>query len=263
MWVIIVGGKNSYDFGNYLNSSLESILPVYSQSLLMQDTKSIVILLDASVTTSYNGAFEEIKKNTIEIVEMNYFDNIGIGVISGSKTDKLDLLNMHDQSNKEFLIREIEGLQPTNRDMYRRIDLALSLSSQFLANVNGLKEIVLISDGLVWGDETKQKIYKNTRMEVTQINKNNISVIFVQVKTTSLGKNKYYSRLAEDSNTFYIPLNDYEYLNKNNIVKLATTIDSKTHEVSLITQNSNNTIIKNFNKEFYGNISGFNPPFPG
>ncbi len=54
----MVGGDNSYDFGDYLDSSIEAILPVESYSSAYAGSVNVVLVLDISGCISAHEALD-------------------------------------------------------------------------------------------------------------------------------------------------------------------------------------------------------------
>ena len=49
--LVVVGGEKAYNYGNYLNSSLEEILPVLSKPSEYKGGRNLVLILDVSPST--------------------------------------------------------------------------------------------------------------------------------------------------------------------------------------------------------------------
>ena len=65
---VVVGGEKAYNYGGYLNSSLEEILPVLSKPSEYKGGRNLVLVLDISPSARDHGAQGDILGNAISIL---------------------------------------------------------------------------------------------------------------------------------------------------------------------------------------------------
>ena len=146
--LVVVGGQDSYDKGDYENSLLENILPVYIAE--SQKTKgealSVVLLIDISGSTG--DIFCSDKKVDVE-------KSIALSVLRDlSLVHKVGVIAFNNQpylvSNLSFLYEQ-EGLDGKISNLIdggsTYIDVGLVSAVDMLKDAPGSKNIILISDG--------------------------------------------------------------------------------------------------------------------
>jgi len=146
--LVVVGGQDSYDKGDYENSLLENILPVYIAE--SQKTKgealSVVLLIDISGSTG--DIFGSDKKVDVE-------KSIALSVLRDlSLVHKVGVIAFNNQpylvSNLSFLYEQ-EGLDGKISNLIdggsTYIDVGLVSAVDMLKDAPGSKNIILISDG--------------------------------------------------------------------------------------------------------------------
>lgn len=146
--LVVVGGQSSYDKGEYENSMLENILPVYVAE--SQKTKgealSVVLLIDISGSTG--ESFGDDKKVDVE-------KSMALSVLKDlSLVHKVAVIAFNSQayvvSNLSFLYEQ-EGLDGKIASLVdggaTYIDTGLIGAVNMLKDAPGSKNIILISDG--------------------------------------------------------------------------------------------------------------------
>jgi len=67
--LVVVGGERAYNYGNYLNSSFEKILPVLSKPSEYKGGRNLVLILDVSPSTAAHKTQGDILGNAINIIQ--------------------------------------------------------------------------------------------------------------------------------------------------------------------------------------------------
>ena len=161
--LVVAGGERAYDYGDYLDSSFEELLPVISNSTVWSGGRNVVLVLDVSESTrtAYEDARADPKKqtsilsyifhNTINII--NDVDNrdAHVAVISFEK-EATDIsggfIYLGVESNRNEIIKniiEFKGAGDTN------LPEGLLMAEELLEQSAGSQNIVILSDGGIEG----------------------------------------------------------------------------------------------------------------
>ncbi|MBN2454461.1 VWA domain-containing protein [Candidatus Woesearchaeota archaeon] len=154
--LVVVGGKNSFDRGNYKGSVFESLLPVVVGTGTEDARKdvNIVILLDISGTSSARVAGSDYTKAEIEkalaldlLKELKSDDKVAVIAFH---TKQIEVSSLSTLSQKVGLEEKIGRIfsQPGPGTL---IGEAIVAARKVLAPLSGSKNIILISDGLPGG----------------------------------------------------------------------------------------------------------------
>ena len=154
--LVVVGGPDSYDFGEYRNTSIEEILPVISIPSLFKGGKTTVIVMDISGSTrremSVGGAtFLEYEKSlALEILKSPEFqdDQVGLAVFG---TEAFVVFPPTPIAGKQAMIEDrISRLQPQpGVQIETQLDTGLQIAWDMLNATGGEGEMIVISDGRV------------------------------------------------------------------------------------------------------------------
>ena len=146
--LIVVGGKNSFEYGDYKDSVVENMLPVFvSRGGKKEGEINIVILLDISGSTSaYYGQYTTLDVNkalAIEAIKDLKFDNkLGIVAFNAAGYVIEDISYIYEKkTNMEEKIKKLLFGGGT------RIENGIEKALNMLKNTKGSKNIILISDG--------------------------------------------------------------------------------------------------------------------
>lgn len=165
--LLVVGGKFSYERGNYKDSLLESLLPVFVSGAERQEGDiNIVVLIDISGSTllAYgSGTAADVAKGLALGVIKDIDPNHKLGVVAfdtqGRIVTGLDYLIRQDRN---MLESRIKSLQPGGGTL---IGAGISEATNLLSRSAGSKNIILISDGMTQG---KDAAYAAARAAVEQ-----------------------------------------------------------------------------------------------
>ncbi len=150
--LVVVGGEDAYDLGDYRNTSLEDILPVRSTPSIFEGGKTLVFVLDISFsllsTRTGDGTplLDYEKALTVELLKSPHFQDYKVGlIVFGTKA--YDVQDPVPLSRAESVLRErIMGLSPTGTEN-SHLDIGLQLAWDMLNASGGQGELVVLSDG--------------------------------------------------------------------------------------------------------------------
>ncbi len=154
--LVVVGGEDAYDFGDYRNTSLEEVLPVKSVPSIFEGGKTTVIIMDISGSTrremSIGGStfLDYEKALAIEILRSPEFrdDRVALVVFG---TEAFVVFTPTPIAGKEIMIRDrISSLSPQpGAQEETQLDTGLALAWEILNSSSGEGEVIIISDGRV------------------------------------------------------------------------------------------------------------------
>ena len=150
--LVVVGGEDAYDLGDYRNSSLEEILPVRSTPSIFEGGKTLIFVLDISFsllsTRAGDGTplLDYEKALAVELLKSPHFRDYKVGlIVFGTKA--YDVQDPIPLSRAESVLRErIMGLAPTGTEN-SYLDSGLQLAWDMLNVSGGQGELVILSDG--------------------------------------------------------------------------------------------------------------------
>jgi uncharacterized membrane protein len=150
--LVVVGGEDAYDHGDYRNSSLEEILPVRSMPSIFEGGKTLIFVMDISfsllTTRTADGTplLDYEKALVVELLKSPHFQDYKVGlVVFGSKA--YDVQDPVPLSRAESVLRErIMSLAPTGTEN-SYLDSGLQLAWDMLNVSGGQGELVILSDG--------------------------------------------------------------------------------------------------------------------
>jgi len=157
--LVVVGGKNSFEFGGYYNSYLENLLPVKSAEKARDRRKEIavVFLIDVSLSTEY-GQSENTKIDVEKALAIKMLRDL----------DARDSVGVLAFNTMPYVVAPIDKLENTRTDLEEKIlrlqfgggtDLlgAIGTAGEMLRYFTCSKYIVILSDGVI----------RKTRVELT------------------------------------------------------------------------------------------------
>ena len=175
--IVAVGGDNSYDFGDYLDSDLESILPVESFSSTYAGSVNVVIVMDTSGSLDAHGAMDDEKAMVINLL-MNMGRDTNVGVVAfGSEAIEVSdgLLPFSSHANREGLIERVTRLKTGHGGT--SMDQGIKTAAEMLSNTSGEKYMLIFSDGAV------DRSFDNSKLEIAGIDTTDTEMIFALINT--------------------------------------------------------------------------------
>lgn len=156
--LVVVGGANSFELGDYYNSSLERVLPVLSKPSIFKGGKNAIIVLDISFsllqTKTNDGTplLDYEKSLAIELLKSPDLQDYKVGlVVFGTKAyhvaDPMPL-----SRGRSVLEERIASLSPTGTEN-THLDNGLQLARKMLNESGGQGELIVLSDGNLWNYE--------------------------------------------------------------------------------------------------------------
>ncbi len=220
--LLVVGGDNSYDYGDYLDSSIEAILPVESYSSTYLGSVNVIILIDVSGSVDAYDLIPYENAVAIDLIkQMGRDANVGVVAFGGygkQLTDGLLPLSIHN--NKLSIEKNISilkfGLRGGESTSY---DQALESADMMLDNTTGEKNVVILSDGSFANFKISSKvqnIYDLTRSKAAYMTDKNIKIFFARIVTndantwtyTNGNKQYFFKMLADEVGGEYKELNE-------------------------------------------------------
>ncbi|MDK2891798.1 VWA domain-containing protein [Methanohalophilus sp.] len=206
--LVVVGGDRSYDRGEYLNSSLEMLLPVISEPTETTGGEVIVFLLDTSGSASGGDyeigevipnpshpqnpetSAETINIRTLDLVVTSTLSFIGwqelwdakAGFISFSKDAKTEfpMTRLNTETNRNDIKKQLLNL---TSGAGTNLHVGIEAAGEMLEKEAGKKTIIILSDGKIEESYT-QSINVAKQLKQSQ----NIDFVFIQV-TNPVGIN--------------------------------------------------------------------------
>jgi Mg-chelatase subunit ChlD len=175
--LLVVGGDNSYDFGDYLDSSIEAILPVESYSSAYAGSVNVVLVLDISGSISAHEALEYEKAMAINLLkDMGRDTNVGVVAYGGDAISVSDgLLPMYSHANRDALEDKVSKLKTGWGGT--SMDEGISTAADMLDNTSGQKYMLVFSDGAV------KDSFEDSKIEISGMDSTETEMIFVMIKT--------------------------------------------------------------------------------
>ncbi len=277
--IVVVGGDSSYNFGDYLNSSIEEILPVRSEPTDWTGGRSIVLILDLSGSVggsdvAINTTGKQIDEQRTEILSManSIIDNedlrdsdLAVVTFTDSVYDTSGgFITLSNENDRENLMDTVSVLMPQLTDK-SRLDEALLLAEEELNQKGGQSLVIIISDGGIGSD-----IYEDSLETASRMQDNGVDFVFVhKYSTASFQKDDngdYYSDLLmaavggviehPEKGTFTVNI-DFGTADEE---QPDFEEDTDLGEFPLIELNSKHFITKNIDIE--GSVTGYNDVTP-
>ena len=262
----VVGGDSSYNYGNYLNSSLEGILPVYSKASEWKGGRNVVLVLDVSMSTSAHGTQGVILGNGIAVLRNEYLRDANVGVIAFG-TEGLDvsggLVYMGLPSNVNMLEEKIKTLTPASTSE-TSLDQGLVIAQEWLSDGEGELDVVIVSDGGI------EQRYEEALQVATALNGAGVKLYYVHIKSKAPSQydkfgNAFAKQLMDEVGGLYFPMQAGERVNLvfDELEQPETNESIDYSAFPLVKYNPTHFITKNVN--ISANITGYNDvtPKPG
>jgi len=177
--LVVVGGERSYNYGNYLNSSFEKILPVISKPSDYKGGRDVVLILDISPSTQQGDkkTLDDILGNAVSILENKNVRDANAGVIAfGSKGYDVSggLVYLGLSQNRAMLENRIKELIPDEQTK-TSLDGGLTFAKTMLAGETGERDAIIISDGGI------EESYTPSLEVAKELKKTGVNLYFVHV----------------------------------------------------------------------------------
>ena len=185
--LVVVGGANSYGYGNYLGTQFERMLPVVSIPSDWEGTQDVYLFIDVSDSTSAFGANGEpivsnIKASAINIIDSDYFQQANITYLTigdSSREVSGEFFYVGNPREAENLKKEIAELRTGDgrtdlKDTFEKAD-------ELMANRSGQPLIIILSDGNL----VAQNTYAQLLNAENSVYKYGATIVFMNIYTHS------------------------------------------------------------------------------
>jgi hypothetical protein len=197
--LIVVGGERAFNYGNYLNSSLEEILPVLSTPSEYKGGRNLVLILDISPSARDHGTQGDILGNAIYILQnKNLKDANAAAIAFGSKDYDVfgGFLFMGLPQNQAIINDKISRLT-TDEQSKTSLDQGLTGAKDMLAGKDGELDAIIISDGGI------KESYEPALQAAKDLQKLGVNIYFIHVRSTApsqidQAKNYYAETLMQE-----------------------------------------------------------------
>ncbi|SDF96300.1 hypothetical protein SAMN04488589_1836 [Methanolobus vulcani] len=262
--IIVVGGENAYNFGGYLDSPIETILPVTSKPTDWSGGRNVVLLLDISPSTTAHQTLGDILGNALNILNNEKLRDAYVGVIAFGSQGKdvsggLQFIGV--ASTLDSLQSEIEKLTPSATSE-TSLDQGLAIAQGWLKDEHGEMDIIIISDGGI------EKSYDASLKIAKEIVSSDVNLYYIHIKSSAPSQmdsygNYYAEDLMNAVGGVYFPINMGERANIqfNDLQQTQNQNDTGTlGTYPLIELNTKHFITKNIDIE--GSVTGYNDVTP-
>ncbi|HEY3360851.1 MAG TPA: VWA domain-containing protein [Methanosarcina sp.] len=273
--LVVVGGERAYNYGNYLNSSFEKILPVISKPSDYKGGRDVVLILDISPSTQTGDkkTLDDILGNAISILENKNVRDANAGVIAfGSKGYDVSggLVYLGLSQNRAMLENKIKELIPDEQTK-TSLDGGLAFAEKTLAGETGERDAIIISDGGI------EESYDQSLKVAKELKKTGVNLYFVHVLSPATSSQidkttrKYYAEtlmqsLGLENNYMRINMGEranigFESTDKSQKEENQKENENATSDYSLYAYSPDNFITKGI--EFNNtSITGYNDVTP-
>lgn len=209
--LVVVGGEEAYNYGNYLNSSLEEILPVLSKPSEYKGGRNLVLILDVSPSTAAHGTQGDILANAIYIIQNENLRDANAGVIAfGSEGYDISrgFVFLGLAQNREILEDKISMLTPDEQSK-TSLNEGLNTAKDMLAGSDGELEAIVISDGAI------EDSYDPSLQAARELQEMGVNLYFIHIQSvapsqTDKTRNYYAENLMKELGLE----NSYFHINK-------------------------------------------------
>lgn len=211
--LVVVGGEKAYNYGSYLNSSLEEILPVLSKPSEYKGGRNMVLILDVSPSTAAHKSQGDILANAIYILQNENLKDANAEVIAfGSKGYDVSggFVFLGLAQNQAILKDKIERLTPDEQSK-TSLDAGLNISKQMFTGKDGELDAIIISDGAI------EDSYEPSLQAAKELQKLGVNLYFIHIRSvapsqTDKSRNYYAEMLMKElgleKNYFHINMGE-------------------------------------------------------
>ncbi len=261
--LVVAGGERSYNYGDYLDSSFEELLPVMSKPTDWRGGRNVVLVLDVSPSTSAHGTQGDILSNAIFTLQNENLRDAYAGVIAFGSTG-VDVsggfVPLSSDSNVFKLEQDISKLTPGDSST-TSLDQGLIIAQQWLESEVGELDVIIISDG---GIETSY----DAGLEIaSQLHDDGVNLYYVHIRSSAPSQyddrgNSYAQKLMDEVDGTYFPIDIGQRANLifEELEKPPEDETITLYVFPLIEYNPKHFITRNI--EIAGNITGYNDVTP-
>jgi hypothetical protein len=218
--LVVVGGEKAYNYGGYLNSSLEEILPVLSKPSEYKGGRNLVLILDISPSAMHSGAQGDILGNAIYILRSEKLRDANVAAIAfGSKDYDVfgGFLFLGLPQNRAIMEDKISRL--TSDEQYETsLDQGLIGAKQMLAGKDGELDAIIISDGAI------EYSYKPSLQAAKDLQKLGVDLYFIHIRSVT------HQQIDKANRNYYAEMLMKELGLENNYKRINMTEEGKEPE---------------------------------
>ena len=271
--LVVVGGEGAYNYGNYLNSSLEALLPVISKPSEFKGGRNIILILDVSPSTDAHGTLGDILGNAIFILRNENLKDANAGVIAFGSTgvdvsDGFVFLGL--PRNLETLEEDISQLTP-DQQSETFLDQGLKTARKMLETEDGELDAIVITDGGI------EDSYGPSLAEAKELQDLGVQFYFIHIRSTAPSqldptRNYYAEKLMQElgleENYFHIDMGERANIEFDRIEKPPEEEEEEEEEdveldaYPLLVYSPNHFITRNVDGNVTGMITGYNDVTP-
>lgn len=179
--LIVVGGDRAYNYGNYLNSSLEEVLPVISKPSEYKGGRNLVLILDVSPSTIAHKTQSDILSNAVNILKNDNLKDANVAVIAfGNAAYDVSggFVYMGLPQNAAVLEDKVRTLTPTN-ETETSLDQGLGIAKQMLEGEDGELDAIIISDGGI------EESYDKSVQIAQELKDMGVNLYFIHIRSSA------------------------------------------------------------------------------
>lgn len=211
--LVVVGGEKAYNYGGYLNSSLEEILPVLSKPSEYKGGRNLVLILDVSPSTAAHKSQGDILANSVYIIQNENLRDANAEIIAfGSKGYDVSggFMFLGLGQNREALKYKISQLVPDEKSK-TSLDAGLNTSKDMLTGKDGELDAIVISDGAI------KDSYGPSLQAAKELKKLGVNLYFIHIRSVAPSQTnetrQYYAEnlmkeLGLEDNYFHINMGE-------------------------------------------------------
>ena len=206
--LVVVGGNNSYDMGDYNNSFIENILPVRSRDTPKEKRKPVtaLFLIDISGSGQYTGISETTinleKAMSIKLIkELDLNDSLGVIAFNVNAFPVSNIVPV-ETGRSDVIDRILRLKAGGDTDMVQ----ALEMADDFLLEESNERVVVLFSDGII-----RLTRIPSTIKVLRSLNSKGVKVYLIGIgkDNVGLGTLKY---IASEAGSIFFEPEEYQRL---------------------------------------------------
>ena len=267
--LIVVGGDRAYNYGSYLNSSLEEVLPVLSKPSEYKGGRNLVLILDVSPSTVAHGTQGDILSNAIYILRNKNLKDANVGVIAfGSVGYDVSggFVFMGLPQNLAILEEKISQLTPSDQTK-TSLDQGLDVTKNMLEGEDGELDAIIISDGGI------EDSYDQSLEAARELKAMGVKLYFIHIrspapsqidKTRNIYAEKLMQELGLENSYFHINMSERANIRFEDTATTPVEEENKSEDLGsypLLEYSPDHFITKNVNLTT-ASITGYNQVTP-
>ncbi|MBI4144390.1 VWA domain-containing protein [Candidatus Woesearchaeota archaeon] len=249
--ILVIGGKNSYENGQYRNSLFEKLLPVnIGRPQKREGDMNVVIVIDISGSTGAGfgraaKAVDVEKAMAIDIIANDISADTKVGIVAFN-TQAFTISDIDYLGSRYTLLEDrIARLQDGGGTL---IGLGLIKALEMLDTVHGSKNIILVSDGRTQAE--------NVAMEATKLAANN-GVRIYTIGVGDITNEETMIAYAEATGGVYFKAKDAS----NVKILFGNPEEEKSNEKTIVVLNKNHELTQGL-ENTSAKITGYNQVSP-